>query len=441
MGPVTAELQCSDGSWLRAEVQSYGARHLGPATLAITVREILQPTDRHQPEAPVDHLLAAILDALPAMVSVVDHQGRYMAVNRHFCDASGLPADAILGKATGCIEDGILDQICHSHSTDKPSVDNPVAGNQSADSPGRDDPLLQGPSRKQVHHANQNCGDLRVHSQRVTDRHGRERWWSTAKTPYFDRQGQSMGSVFVITDITDLKNAEAKRLAEMKHGQDQLVRQIHHRIKNHLQGLVSQLRLQTLLEPATRSALDVAIAQALTLALVYELQGQHPAGLVDLQELVRRLVQTAGDGANINWQPRADNRGIMLESDEAVPVAGVIKEILVRAGRPDTTGRPPVELSLRLAGNRVGLVFAQSQPEPNRPGAKTGQIPSRDQEQDKALKQIRNLLPARGAELRWHREHCCDLTELWLSPPLIAALPESATSNPASQPEGEPGTF
>lgn len=105
--------------------------------------------------------------------------------------------------------------------------------------------------------------------------------------------------------------AAAPDAADLRNQRDVLVREVHHRLKNNLQGVSGLLRHQAALQPAAAPWLESAAAQLQAMAQVYGLQlpdGQPPA-LVELVDAVARTV-----GALFGVQPQ-----VHCESPVAVP--------------------------------------------------------------------------------------------------------------------------
>jgi hypothetical protein len=129
--------------------------------------------------------------------------------------------------------------------------------------------------------------------------------------------------------------AAAPDAADLRNQRDLLVREVHHRLKNNLQGVSGLLRHQAALQPAAAPWLESAAAQLQAMAQVYGLQvpdGQPPA-LVELVAAVARTV-----GALFGVQPQ-----VHCESPGAVPQNPV-------QGNPSEVGmahEPPTTQALR----------------------------------------------------------------------------------------------
>src|SRR5262249_7488822 len=90
-------------------------------------------------------------------------------------------------------------------------------------------------------------------------------------------------------DITERKLAEQRRLTQALHQRDALVREVHHRIKNNLQGVIGLLRQKFRKFPAVVPGIDEAIVQLQSVAVVYGLQGTRADGLMSLADMVEAI--------------------------------------------------------------------------------------------------------------------------------------------------------
>ena len=90
----------------------------------------------------------------------------------------------------------------------------------------------------------------------------------------------------IAEDISVQKQAEQERLARAIHQRDVLVREVHHRIKNNLQGVAGLLRQKIRKFPAVAPGIEEAIVQLQAVAC-----GLWPAG-----NPRGRLVEPRGNG-------------------------------------------------------------------------------------------------------------------------------------------------
>lgn len=136
-----------------------------------------------------------------------------------------------------------------------------------------------------------------------------------------------------IRDISQRRMREQRRLREVKAQRDTLVREVHHRIKNHLQGIINLLRNHIKDKPELAEALESAISQVESIALVHGLQSQLNQWRVELAVLLELICNAVGNVASIAIQREIneDTRDIGVRPSDAVPLALIINELLQNA--------------------------------------------------------------------------------------------------------------
>lgn len=225
----------------------------------------------------------------------------------------------------------------------------------------------------------------------------------------------------VVRDITERREAEAQRLAHAREQRDALVREVHHRIKNHLQGLTGLLRQEGLRQPALVPALDNVIARIGAIAVVHGLQGREAGEAVQLAGLVTEVAAFLGGVAaarivveDCPAQCRRTCRW-QVQPEEGVPVALVLNELLTNAlrhGAADAAVR--VGAACDGAGACVRIGHAGRLPAGFDLAAGTGL--------GTGLTLVRALLPHEGARLQIAADAAGGVeTRLCLAPPVLAA--------------------
>jgi two-component sensor histidine kinase len=152
-----------------------------------------------------------------------------------------------------------------------------------------------------------------------------------------------------------------------------LLREIHHRVKNNLQIIVSLLNLQAgrMADGEGRAALMEARRRINALSLVHrslyeadDLRAVHMPGF--LAELALNLQQVSDDGSrSISVQAECDD--VSFEPDTAVPIALFVTEAVTNAYKHAFVGRKsgrvlislkaqtPQDLTLRISDDGVGM--------------------------------------------------------------------------------------
>lgn len=218
-------------------------------------------------------------------------------------------------------------------------------------------------------------------------------------------------------DITERKERERSRAEEEIAQRNALVREVHHRIKNSLQGVTGLLRRFAASHPDVAPILSEAAGQVQSVAVIHGLQGRAPVGNVAVCDLVRNitanvetLVQTRID---MNIAPHSDPCFILAEP-EAVPIALVLNELLfnaVKHARPGTAVR--VEVGIDEAGGctEIRMINAGKLPRGFRLAGQTGE--------GSGLQLVASLLPRQGALLDWKEEDGEVAAALTLGAPVV----------------------
>ena len=138
----------------------------------------------------------------------------------------------------------------------------------------------------------------------------------------------------IAEDITAQKRATAEQLEQAVRQRDALVREVHHRIKNSLQGVAGLLRQKIGKYPALSTGIEDAISQLHSVALVYGLQGTRSDGLLSLAEVTDAICSSAESliGGNVERAfERHSTRSACIAGSEAVSVAVALNELVFNA--------------------------------------------------------------------------------------------------------------
>lgn len=246
----------------------------------------------------------------------------------------------------------------------------------------------------------------------------------------------SQGMTFTAQDISATKRAEQERLAHEASQRDALVREVHHRIKNNLMGVIGLLRQHISDQPELRDPLEAAIAQINTISVVHGLQGRLPRNEPSLRELIKEVGRAAATLALTPRQPDIDDRlsaDIRLDSGAAVNIALILNELIQNAlkhGRPEDD--PHVTIALAGDSSRVGIDIVN-------PG---GPLPAdfdllAGQGCGTGLDLVRTLLPRHGASLQISDDGENVRAILELFPPVTGDPTPPVFNQPNPLPYGE----
>jgi PAS domain S-box-containing protein len=211
--------------------------------------------------------------------------------------------------------------------------------------------------------------------EEVVGPRGNPEVYSVRGVPDVDSDGTVSGCFLIAIDIADERAAEARRLEEERRLRDALVAEVHHRVKNSLQGVVGLLRDHSLRHPELADALDPAIAQLLAVAVGFGLMSSRRGGgqgLV-LCEMVREIATniTQITGAEIRRDIAATvlAQPVAVEQMHAVNIALVLNELMFNAVKHARAREGAARVRVVVDRDAThGLVDVSSDTEPLPPG-------------------------------------------------------------------------
>ncbi len=321
-------------------------------------------------------LTHAILDRAPAVIFIKNCNGEYQLVNQQYCDAMGRSAESMLGK------------------TDYEVFSADVAGTVRAN------------DLTVIH-----SGAALEFDETVQMPDG-ERQYMVLKFPILDDAGAVDAVCGIATDITDRLRQQAQKEADHIAQRQALVREVHHRIKNNLQGISGLLRAAGRQHPELQTYITQAVGQVQSVALIHGLQGMDPSERVRLGEVLQAVAASVG----ALWNSTIDVEltdplccGLISET-ESVPLALVINELVVNAVKHGDTTVTGVKVQLHT-DKQAGTVRIDI--------SNGGVWQDRDLDGNMGLQLVQTLLPRTGAELSRVCEDQRVCTTLVLRSPII----------------------
>jgi len=270
----------------------------------------------------------------------------------------------------------------------------------------------------------QELGGLPAHLERLNSEPFVRREWllkgkdgSTTVTELVTQRLGDNRYLAVGRDVSERKLFEAQKDALQAKLRSALVREVHHRIKNNLQGVAGLLSEFGRTHPHTQEAIAQLVGQVQSVAVIHGMQGQTDRHQVRLCELAAAVAQAVGALWQIPlelkvpdaWAPR------VIAPEDAVPVALVLNELIVNAVKHRHPATSAVQLALQQVDAscavRLRIVNAGDWPGGGSPAA----IPAGN-----GLQLVQTLLPREGAELTHHAEDGCVHTVLVLGPPVLS---------------------
>lgn len=221
----------------------------------------------------------------------------------------------------------------------------------------------------------------------------------------------------IFHDLSGQKKRESQRMVEEASHRDALVREVHHRIKNNLQGVSGILRGLATRHPELLAALDEVVAQVRTIAIVHGIYGRISGARVTLSELVHDIVRNTESlwQASIAIDDRTQGMHCVVAEGEAVPLALVLNELMSNVVKHRRTGAVP-SVEIGCAADRRGASVRFSNP---------GRLPAEFDFASRhgvgtGLSLVASLMPPSGAQIFWEQRGDAVLTVLELAPPVIA---------------------
>lgn len=246
-----------------------------------------------------------------------------------------------------------------------------------------------------------------VAERKFLTKNGKALWVKLHAAAITDRNQKPMFSLGMVENIDQAKHAETTRLAREEAQKNALVREVHHRIKNHLQGVVGLLRRQRRSDSACNAILEETIAQINTVATVHGLQGKTVGEEINLMEMIGAISSAVNKLIPSSHAAQISStlkESPALSRDESVPVALALNELLVNA-RKFSTGPVQIELS----GNRKNTTVRITNPSHAQP----------QHMRISGLDLVKSLLQTEGASFTF--EHGADRfsAEVHLTPPVL----------------------
>ena len=240
--------------------------------------------------------------------------------------------------------------------------------------------------------------------------------------------------LLVATDVTEQRQAQQAKFDAAIAQREMLVKEVHHRIKNNLQGVAGLLQQIAQRKPEVAPAMAEVITQVQAIAHVYGLQvgADGPLRLAAVLQAITGSVQrTFGHVIRLSLQ--ADDQDAVptpeqwvLPEAESIPIALALNELLTNAIKHTTAppGAPAREVQCQLVSHANGVVVHISNQGQLPEGFDLSKVPGGVS----GLGLVRSLLPRRSATLSLSVEGERVTARLRLIPPGVRL-----SENPGSQ--------
>ncbi len=189
-----------------------------------------------------------------------------------------------------------------------------------------------------------------------------KRWFQTIKVPFKSVDGtpQVLG---VATDITARKLSDELTKKSLRE-KEMLLQEIHHRVKNNLQIIVSLLKLQSryIHDKRDFDVFQKSRARVETMSMIHEkLYKSSDISSIDLGVYTRDLANHLLKAYNVNHEHielKVNSEEINLGIDSAIPCGLIINELIINILKyafPDKT-KGTIEIDIKKAGEYINLI-------------------------------------------------------------------------------------
>ena len=167
----------------------------------------------------------------------------------------------------------------------------------------------------------------------------------------------------IIRDITDRKHMEDKLKTSLKE-KEILLKEIHHRVKNNLQVIISLLRLQAkqIIDKQTLSAFNESISRIYSMAMVHEkLYQSQNFSKIDLKNYVKPMIERLFYSYNVSdrIKLKLQLQDISVDIDKAIPCGLILNELVSNVFKhafPDKQSGAIIVQLLKINKNTCELV-------------------------------------------------------------------------------------
>ncbi len=226
--------------------------------------------------------------------------------------------------------------------------------------------------------------------------HGESRLWDARYLPMAAPGSAPDQLLLVATDVTEQRAAQEARFEAAIAQREMLVKEVHHRIKNNLQGVAGLLQQIGARKPEVAPFIAEVVGQVQAIAQVYGLQvgATGPLRVKSVLEAITGSVQRTF-GRTIRLTVDGPAHLWALPEAESIPIALTVNELLTNAIKHSMAIDDPsaVHCDLRCSDGGVHVAIANRGQLP--PGFSLARFPGGVS----GLGLVRALLPRRSASL------------------------------------------
>lgn len=226
--------------------------------------------------------------------------------------------------------------------------------------------------------------------------------------------------LLVASDVTEQRAAEQARFDAAIAQREMLVKEVHHRIKNNLQGVAGLLQQNAQRHPEAAAALAEAVGQVHAIAQVHGLQVgmTGPLRVRGVIEAIAQSVQRMfGRPIRCEVSGLAPHRFALTEAD-SIPIALTVNELLTNAIKHSVQHGVQASVSCRLDCEAAAVRISVTSDSRLPAGFTLAQVPPGIS----GLGLVRALLPRKGAAMTLEQQGEEVVAMLRLEPPAVTLL-------------------
>jgi PAS domain S-box-containing protein len=210
--------------------------------------------------------------------------------------------------------------------------------------------------------------------------------------PVQQPNGSYSSFILLLEDTESRRMSESEAMRHVRAQHDSLLREIHHRIKNHLHGVIALIRAQSLQADAGQQ-IETIVDQLMAISHAHGIQAESNSGRTNLAKLTEQIA--AGCRSARNALIALDDvplilRELVVAEHASVPVALVITELLTNAAKHGILGIIVVRLRETPKGVAIDVINRGTLDVPATTAPPIG---------FRGLQLARSILPAAGASL------------------------------------------
>jgi len=228
--------------------------------------------------------------------------------------------------------------------------------------------------------------------------------------------------LMVASDVTAQRAADEARLAAAIAQREMLIKEVHHRIKNNLQGVAGLLQQSASRHPEAATAIAEAVSQVHAIAQVHGLQVgvTGPMRVRGVVEAIAASVQRMfGRTIHVEVGGVAPHRFALTEAD-SIPIALTVNELFTNAIKHSApvAGETAPDIRCHVACGESTVTIAIANRGVLVRGFTLAAIPAGVS----GLGLVRSLLPRKGARMSLEARGEDVVATLELAPPAVAVL-------------------